>query len=388
MKKQTDANEDKQAGRSVTARLENAVDMVPTDKPDGFNAYAEPGEQLAKDIPPLPSALSVLWRTLGEALEGRLSQSPPRRDWLLKDGKDGVFPLGKCGVLGAGGGTGKTTVLCQLAVAVALGEGQEWLGFQVASPGKVVLALGEEDLDEVHRRLYRIGAHLGLDLERWGKLAENIIALPLAGETVALVKKDLKGEIGESPFLQELRGKLLQTPGVRLVILDPLSRFAGAETETDNAAATRFVQYVESLSKLGDKPAVLIAHHSSKSSQADGKANIRGASAISDGFRWAATMTEAEDFVRLEQFKTNYSKHFKSRLLEWVQVKAPSSGWDIDLGAVLSKVVDQNAANEAVKEASDTRRKAAASRKAKANGGNDKQDTPPSTPRVDSKGYF
>lgn len=288
---------------------------------DGTVAVNEPQE----------TTLAKLWKPVGEALkvdlDESLSNQPKARDWLLtdKDG-EGVFPAGKCGILAAGGGTGKTAALCQLAVSVVLGV--DWLGFKVPKPGKVVLALGEEDLREVHRRLHTCSCNLHRVRKQEGNktsqlnadiqtLEENIIALPLAGKPVSFVAKE-RDKLSDSSFLEEFRTLLAKTDGVRLVILDPLSRFAGLDTEKDNAAATRFVQAVESLATQSGA-AVMVASHSSQQSQQAGQPNVRGVTAIVDGFRWVAALAKECGYIRLEQLKTNYSAWFEPIYLEMVK---------------------------------------------------------------------
>lgn len=121
------------------------------------------------------SVLPSLWRALEPTL---LTDPPEPRRWLLRhpdpesadiganDGS-GLLPLGKVGVLSAEGGAGKTSVLVALALSVA--TGRPWLGHfrvdEAARRGRVLLALGEEDEEEVHRRLYAASEALGLDGE-------------------------------------------------------------------------------------------------------------------------------------------------------------------------------------------------------------------------------
>jgi hypothetical protein len=79
-----------------------------------------------------------------------------------------------------------------------------------------------------------------------------------------------------------------------LVILDPLARFAPADSESDPYAATRLIECLEELARTGNKPAVLAAHHTRKQpSQAAPNsrlqaADVRGSSALVDGARWVA----------------------------------------------------------------------------------------------------
>lgn len=256
------------------------------------------------------------WRTVREWGADWLTTAPPKRRWLLEapDGDDqrGWLPLGKVGMLAAGGGFGKTQVLCQLALSVA--TGRDWLGtFHVAEPGRVLLALGEEDAEEIRRRLYRAADAMKLGARDLEIAADNIVALPLAGTPVALTESDLSGNVTESAVLASLRAKLTDDEW-RLVILDPLSRWAGSDTEKDNAAATRFVEAVETLTQAKGGPTVLVSHHTTKAARQEGEGEetaARGASALTDGMRWVATMTRKKmgdlETAVLELKKSNYS---------------------------------------------------------------------------------
>lgn len=239
-----------------------------------------------------------LWTFLRDREGGDrwLDAEPPPRRYLLSDSTAGVLPLGRVGMLVAGGGMGKSWALTQLALAVA--TGRPWLGtFTVDRPGAVLLALAEEEADEMRRRLYYAAQEMGLsDAERVEALA-NILPLPLAGVPVALTygseeEKPSPDEI-DTAFSQALRTRL-ESSGVewRLLILDPVSRFAGPDVEIDNAAATRFVQSLERFTNVAGGPTVLVAHHSTKSSRGgeSSATAARGSSALTDGIRWQANL--------------------------------------------------------------------------------------------------
>lgn len=219
---------------------------------------------------------------------------PPRRLWLLRDRRtpdsDGALPLGKVGQLVAEGGGGKTMALMQLAIAVATGT--PWLGaLDVASPGRVLAILGEEDADEVHRRIYNAAR-----VSRAPAPADGmIVTMPLAGVPCALIERNEYGNPTDAAFLRWLRAYLAtptETPW-RLVICDPLSRLAGLDAEKDNAQATRFIEALESLA-VCTGATVIVAHHSNQSSRGSGArvtaTSSRGVTALVDGVRWAATM--------------------------------------------------------------------------------------------------
>jgi RecA-family ATPase len=197
----------------------------------------------------------------------------------------GVFPLGKVGQLIAEGGAGKTFALCQLAVAVATGT--RWLDTFESTKGRVLLVLGEEDAEESRRRLYH-AANV-----RHGTRPDpgSIEVLPLAGESCALLEHDEHRNATETGFLEQLR-EYVQAADFRLVVVDPLSRFAGPDAEKDNAAATRFMQALESLA--APDRCILNAHHTNKLSRQGGPvdgSSGRGSSAFFDGARWQCSIS-------------------------------------------------------------------------------------------------
>lgn len=287
-------------------------------------------------LPPAPERPE--WKWLAEAGEDWLtSRGPDRQFLLMRDGK-GVLPLGKVGAFIAAGGAGKTMALTQLALAVATGT--KWLDeFDVETPGAVLLALAEEDAEEMRRRLFNAAA---LTLHKNGAgyarkddevraltatALQRIVCLPLAGQRVALVE-GAGGSITESPMLADMQARLDAMKDAdggpvewRLIILDPLSRWSGADTEKDNASATRFVEAVESLAmKTAGRPTVLIAHHTGKNSR--GAANdenaARGVTALTDGVRWVASMypDEIDGWAWLKlPTKSNYTATCKEPLL-------------------------------------------------------------------------
>ena len=212
----------------------------------------------------------------------------PARQWLLRDSRnnsEGVFPLGKVGLLAAEGGAGKTMAVVQLALAVA--SGTPWLGtFETPNPGKVLMILGEEDAEEVHRRIHR-AAHL--DDHRAHPPEGAIVTLPLTGIACPMIED---GEDGA--FLVWLREHVSQTGPYKLIVADPVSRFCGPDAERDNAAGTRFCQALESLVVPSGGASILGSHHVNKQSRGSGAtvdaSSAQGSSAIVDGVRWVSTI--------------------------------------------------------------------------------------------------
>lgn len=252
---------------------------------------------------------------------------PADRDFLLErngpSGPIGFLPRGKVGLLIGEGGAGKTMVLTQMALSVATGLSL-YDTFDVPRRGKVLIALGEEDEVEVQRRFYyaflalaeRIGADASA-MERLGNLVcDNIVPIPLENKDVAFINAG-KGTSERTLRLAQCQGAITKMGGdVALVILDPLSRFAGAGNENDNGAATALVQAFETLTSSDSKPTVVVGHHTNKGSRGAGEANAangRGASALSDGARWSweiarhHELQDGTETILATHVKRNYS---------------------------------------------------------------------------------
>lgn len=264
---------------------------------------------------------------------------PPAKMLLRYSQADGpsldFLPLGKVGLFIAPGGTGKTQALTQLAVAVA--TGRPWLDrFRPEDgPGGVLLALGEETPEEVQRRLWKVHSpnnKLSLLPDARAHYLANLRTLPLAGVHVQFLERN-----GYPSHVFNSLCRLLtdRTPpgGWRLIILDPASRFMGLDTETDNHAATRFIQLAEQLTEAPGSPTVLLAHHTRKGSPS-GKDWARGSSALTDGARWVASLqpyptpdgeadnAEYNGLLALSLDKSNYTR----RLPELIPLRFDEHG--------------------------------------------------------------
>lgn len=287
-----------------------------------------------------PAPEDARWSWYGE--QDWASSPPLPRRWLLTRPADvaldggvevGFLPRGKVGMVAAAGGAGKTMALLQLAVSVATGH--PWLGGETVSgfsvpqdaQGHVCLLLAEEDAEEVQRRMIAIKNTLNLDAQQWDLVRKRLLIRPMAGEAAQLIEPDgERGKTRETAFFQELR-KRLDERGVNwsLIVLDPLSRLATAETEVDNHHATRFIATIEKLVNVRGNPTVLVAHHSNKSARGGvgaGSTNAaRGASGLSDGVRWMATLDypviekSEEPQLTLSLVKHNYNPPAAPRAL-------------------------------------------------------------------------
>jgi hypothetical protein len=250
--------------------------------------------------------LADRWLPLGERDGGRawLREDPPPREWLLRRGEVPMLARGLVGLLVAPGGRGKTYALCDLAISIA--TGLPWLGvIDVATRGRVVLALAEEDDAEVRRRLHAVARARGLVDADLAGADSRIVPFGLAGRDVSLVVVD-----GSNVTLSPLHRELVQLASAHeyhAVLLDPLARWAPG-VESDNAVATRAIEMLEELATAA-RGTVLVAHHTAKWARRDGESaghgsSARGVTAITDGARWVAEL-RGDDDLALAVVKSN-----------------------------------------------------------------------------------
>lgn len=278
----------------------SALDLSPMAPPPDLDPDGDRRGRMAADRAADPKEDTgppdLGWLTGGAWFAGE----PPARDWLVyaADGQGGLLSRGKVGILAATGGVGKTYALIGLAIALAMD--QPWLGcFPVdrgpKRTGRVAVVLGEEDAAEIHRRIHTQSRAMGLDPEDVKVRLRSSLFLPGAGQSLALIGTDNPArEVSENTRSKQLRAWLERNGeehgGFDAVLLDPLSRFGGADMESDNAAATRVVEVLERFTQLPGGPAVLAAHHTTKGSTT-GSDKAEG---------------ERTPFVRFDVIKSNY----------------------------------------------------------------------------------
>ena len=257
-----------------------------------------------------------------------LACAPPARRWLL----DGLVVMGKAGAIVAPGGYSKSQWLLQLAVTVATGIdlAEYW---KAGETGTVIYFAAEDDHDEIHRRLDRIQ----LRLTQEGKanvlaaLQANLFVFSTVGFDTRMTKRTISGEVCQTEIVPRIVAQARQVEDLKLIIIDPISRFRGGE-ENSNEDATRFVEAMESIAQQTGA-SVLAAHHAGKASYG-AEANqgaSRGASALTDGLRWQMNLNPVTDkqgdqlginkgelrrYVTATVTKTNYSAFPKPVMLE------------------------------------------------------------------------
>ncbi|MDE2056393.1 MAG: AAA family ATPase [Betaproteobacteria bacterium] len=250
-----------------------------------------------------------------------LASPPPPRKWLIND----FLPKKIVAAIIAAGGTGKSFLAMHIAVALAAGNSL-FCKFIINTASKVVFISGEDDSEELQRRIHAVTRGLPTNLIE--SIKNNIHFIDLADSLELFTCKPISGEVSMTDVPVNLVKTIKEKLGdeVDLVIVDPVSRFRGGE-ENSAGDTTRFVQ---ALQYIRDhlNASVLTLHHVNKGAKSNGATqnNARGSSAFIDGVRLVYELnTISEDeikkqygasdiipkLVTLSCVKSNYGKHIE-----------------------------------------------------------------------------
>lgn len=202
----------------------------------------------------------------------------PPRQWLY--GRAVI--AGFIHVLVAPGGAGKSSLI--MSEAVAMAAGRELLaGEKPVRPLRVHIHNGEDDLNEMHRRLTATLMHFNLTP---AGLAGGLSMSSGRDVPVHLARMGRNG-LEEVPGAAGALVELLTSEGIEVLVLDPLGAIHGLP-ENDNTAMNFLAGILRRIAHEAGA-AVILVHHSSKAASMDmdtaGAGASRGASAIVDAAR-------------------------------------------------------------------------------------------------------
>ena len=253
----------------------------------------------------LPAVLVTIDFSRGSQME------PIPRDFVFPG-----LPVGKVAILSAPGGTGKSYFLLELGMAVAAGEPLIH-GLVPNGSGPVRYISFEEDGIDLHNRLtalFRTFSGLKPPVEKFFPSALEGGSLPL------LVGRD----VGRGVTVNRDAAAWLerQCTGMRMVILDPLSRLHEAD-ENNNGEMKALIKVLIAVAKKTEC-AILIAHHTGKAAVLNGLADTqgshRGASCIVDDPRLAMTLSKKT--LPPERLKEKKRREKQGRYMNWDQMEA------------------------------------------------------------------
>lgn len=160
------------------------------------------------------------------------------------------IPLGKVTVLDGDPGLGKSTLALELAARITTGREMPSGDGRPGDPAGVVILTAEDDLaDTVRPRLDAAGAN-----------AERALAVPV------ILSQDTEGAPPTLPDDLPSIGRAVERVQARLVIVDPLMAFLGADTNSHRDQDVRRVLHL--LARLAEDTgtAVLLIRHLNKAS--------------------------------------------------------------------------------------------------------------------------
>lgn len=227
-------------------------------------------------------------------------QAKPFRRFLVPD----LIPDRNVTILSGDGGTGKSLLAMQLAVAAATGS--RWLSLSVES-GSVLYLSAEDDEDECHIRLKDICEGEGL------RLPAALHIAVMAGEDCLLAVEDAgKSQMRLTPLYGRLEATIKdQRP--RLVVLDNVADIFGGN-ENVKGLVRQFIGMIRRFAIVYDC-AVLMLAHPSLSGMASGSGssgNVAWNNSVRSRLYLKRQHDDAKeitdpDFRKLVSMKANYA---------------------------------------------------------------------------------
>jgi archaellum biogenesis ATPase FlaH len=287
------------------------------DRPDIIKSALQWRQEQQKQLAPPPgSSNAVKKQAQGyveplpmEAANLLAEGDVPRRDFL---DYAGILPMGNVILLSGDGGTGKSLLAMQLALACTTSS--QWLNIDVQQ-GPVIYLSAEDDRKEVKIRMREICAAEGIDLSE----AYNLHFIYMAGEDAVLAyEKD--GQMRPSPLYHRLdQSMAVLSPMV--VTLDNLAdTFAG--NENNRSLAKQFIGLLRRLAIKHDCVIVLLSHPSL--SGLNSGSGTSGSTAWNNSVRSRLYLkrpdgldAEDKDARVLEVMKANYGRVGDRYELKW-----------------------------------------------------------------------
>jgi RecA-family ATPase len=277
---------------------------MPTEYPDGADgepifepmngAHSAPAE-----IQPFETFDASQWEGVPIA---------PRR-WIAHN----RIPVGEPGIMSGDGGTGKTKLALQLAVAIPAGL-QDWVGGVVEADGPVIVFSAEEKLKEMHRRTLDIIEHRGLSFR---DLAGGLHFI-CDTENPVLGTVDRNGIVQPTTSLLRLEKTVAAIRPALVIVENAADVYSGNESDRPNV--TRFMRGLLGRLTVPCESTVMLIQHPSVSGLSDGTGRS-GSTGWNNAGRWRLNFTKIkdgdDDLRQLEIAKNNYGPTGEKIVLRW-----------------------------------------------------------------------
>jgi hypothetical protein len=224
----------------------------------------------------------------------------PAREWIIR----GLMIRNHISILVAPGGSGKSLLSAQWAIALALGL--PWGGWTPLKAEKVLLINAEDDGDEMMRRIYSACQVMGVNPR------DLIGRLFIADDprSIVVAKTTKEKLVVATPLADAIR-QTMDEQGIGVVIVDPF-----AETFEGDENSNSEVKWAASIWRQVARDthaSVMLVHHTPK--YAKGMAGdadaARGAGALVNSARIVSTLfTMSEDEARLFDLKPDEAHRY------------------------------------------------------------------------------
>lgn len=259
-----------------------------------------PGQEFEEALP------DSSWIPMG-AFIGRPA---PEREWII----EGWLPAGFSTptLITGDGGTGKSLLAMQLAIAVACGG--SWMSMDVKRQMQVAMVMCEDSEDELHRRVENIqNSSLGAfnDLT-----TANVNFMSRVGKDCVLCRED-NGILKDGPFMLELHQQLkILGAGEKLLVIDTAADiYAG--NESNRTSVTHFIKYkLCGLAKLHNATIIIIAHPPKSGSTYSGSTAWNNSVRNRLYLSWQ-NEKDKNDYRILSVEKSNYAQSGTKQVLKW-----------------------------------------------------------------------
>ena len=276
---------------------------------------------------------SRLARLIDITTQWDLETQPDDRAWLVAD----WLPAGRAGMLVGTGGTGKSKLALQLAIAIASGQ-RDWLpahsgywsimGTVNGHPDITAVASWEDEKAEARRRMYWLFRSLRWNLKGLGNRFHWIDARKL-GPLWGPVESGSR-HVATTGSLTEAGAKIrahCQRVSARLLILDPLAAVYGSD-ENVRALVRAFMASWDAWAQENGCTVMLVAHPpKTQGATYSGSTDWQGAAR----WLWELAATEipgqqrtGTKGIRLRLDKSNYGR---SGAETWLRMINRGAAW-------------------------------------------------------------
>jgi putative DNA primase/helicase len=238
--------------------------------------------------------------------------SPPQFVW------DGYVPRGVVSLLGAHGGTGKSTIALMLSVCAALGK--PLFGVNTVQCKTLFVSL-EDNVDVVRHRLAFICRKWGIDPSQ----LHNNLHIVDGTENPELFSAESRDAGEKTPTYFELR-QVVQAEDVGLVVVDNASDAYGGD-EIQRRQVRAFIRALVEIARLTNCGVMLLAHvdkNTSRARRPEGGEGYSGSTAWHNSVRSRLFMTRKENgTLILEHQKSNLGRCCQPLELDWLNGGLP-----------------------------------------------------------------